>query len=97
MKAQIGESIADLSETAKRILKEGSVKARVRRAGMLQLMIFTVKRVKIANQHFVELFINRMIDVSELSRLADEFGLPVEAEIGRAFPDGKGAKDFLDL
>ena len=70
---------------------------RLKRAGMLQFQIFVVRRVKMGNKSFVELFLDRMIDISELIRIADEFGLPAEAENGRAFPKGTGAKDFVDL
>ncbi len=87
----------ELSESAKRILKEGSIKARVKRSGMLQMMTFTIKRIQVGNSHYVELFLDRVIDTSELLRLANELGLPIEAQNGRAFPTGKGAKDFLGL
>lgn len=86
------EGIAD---SARKILADGSVKIRVRRAGMLQLMTFRVRKVKHANIEFVELFVPRVIDMSELTRVANEVGLPVEAENGSAFPAGKGATDFV--
>jgi hypothetical protein len=84
-----------LSEQAKAIIKEGSVRVRVKRAGMLQFQIFTVKRVKAGQDEFVELWLDRVIDMSELERLANELGLPIETQNGRAFPEGKGAKDFI--
>ncbi len=85
----------ELSETAKRILNEGSVKVKLKRAGMLQFQIFKIRKVKLGSGEFVELFLDRVIDMSELIRLANEFGLPVEAQNGKAFPSGKGAKDFV--
>ena len=84
-----------LSESAKRIIREGSLRERVKRAGMLQFQVFKVKNVKLANEEFVELFLDKVIDMSELQRLADQFGLPVETQNGRAFPKGMGAKDFI--
>lgn len=84
-----------LSEQASAIIKEGSIRIRVKRAGMLQFQIFTVRKVKAGQDEFVELWLDRVIDMSELERLANELGLPVETQNGRAFPEGKGAKDFI--
>ena len=84
-----------LDERARRIIQEGSVKLRVKRSGMLQLMTFTIKHVSLGGSSFVELYTNRVIEMGELQRLAAETGLPVEAEGKRAFPTGKGAKDFI--
>ena len=86
-----------ISEVAKNILKAGSIKARVRRAGMLQVLTFNVRKVNQGNISFSELYVKRMIDLNELTRLAKEFGLPVEAENGRAFPEGAVAMDFIGL
>lgn len=86
-----------LSDKARAIIRDGSVKIRVRRTGMLQQMTFTVKRVDAGKEKFLELFSDRLIDMSELERVANETGLPVEAQNGRAFPEGLGAKDFLNL
>jgi hypothetical protein len=93
----IFELIALISETAQKILNEGKLRIRVKRAGMLQFQVFTVKRIKHGETHFVELFLPKVIDLSELLRLAKELGLPIEAENGRAFPEGTGAKDFTNL
>lgn len=46
-----------IDEKAKKIIQDGSVKIRVWRTGMLQLQTFTVKRVRIGQQEFVELFL----------------------------------------
>jgi len=84
------------SETAKKIISEGSIRTKVRRAGMLQFQIFKIRRIPLGKEQFVELFLEKVIDIAELQRLANELGLPVETENGRAFPEGKGAKDFVD-
>lgn len=86
-----------INENAKRIIKEGSIRLKVKRAGMLQFQIFKVKKVGIGDDYFLELFLDRVINMSELHRIANEIGIPVEAENGRAFPEGKGAKDFLNI
>lgn len=87
-----------VDEKALRIIKDGSIRLSVKRSGMLQFQVFTVKRIQLGkDDYYVELFLNRVIDMSELQRVANETGLPVEAENGKAFPEGKGAKDFLNL
>jgi hypothetical protein len=77
------------------ILKSGSVRIRVHRTGMFQVLTFTVKRVQIGQDTFSELYTQKILDRSELERVANETGLPVEAQNGRAMPDGKTAKDFI--
>ena len=86
-----------LSETARNVLLQGSIKVRVKRSGMLQQMTFIVKRIPLGKDTFPELFLDRVIDISELQRVANEIGLPVETQNGKAFPTGKAAKDFLNL
>lgn len=85
-----------LGDSARKIISDGSVRLRVRRSGMLQFQVFRIRKVPAGKgDYFVELFLDRVIDMSELQRVANDTGLPVEAENGRAFPDGKGAKDFI--
>ncbi len=83
-----------ISEKTKTILKHGSVKIQVSRSGMLQQITFTVRRVTVGNVTYTELFTNRIVDISELLRVANETGLPVSAPNGHAFPEGKSALDF---
>lgn len=87
----------ELSESAKSAIAAGSVKIRLKRDGMFQQLTFVVKKVKMGNFEYSELFTERIIDVSELSRIANEYGLPVEAKNGRAFPNGTSTKDFQNL
>ncbi len=84
-----------LSEAAKRVVSAGQVRERVRRAGMFQFQVFKIKRVPIGGTEFVELALDKVLDMSEVQRVADKFGLPVETQNGRAFPAGTGAKDFI--
>ena len=86
-----------VDERARKIIQDGSVKIRVWRTGMLQLQTFAVKRVRIGQQEFTELFLPKLLDRTELQRVANEYGLPIEAENGRAMPQGKGEKDFIGL
>jgi hypothetical protein len=86
-----------INDYAKRVLQEGSVRIKVKRFGMLQFQVFKVKRVRLGNSDFPELFIDKVIDMGELFRVANEIGLPVEAENGRVFPKGTEANDFAGL
>ena len=78
-------------------MKNGSAKIRVVRSGMFQQMTFTVRRVQLGNITYVELGIDRQVDMSELTRVANEIGLPIEAPNGKAFPKGTSATDFAGL
>ena len=75
----------------------GSIKIRVVRSGMFQQLTFTVKKVKLGNIEYIELFTERQIDMSELTRVANEVGLPIQAENGQAFPKGTTAQDFQSI
>jgi hypothetical protein len=86
--------VKKLSSAAEAVIRNGSVKIRVLRSGMYQQMTFKVKRAKNVNTEYLELFIDRMIDTREIIRIAEEFGLPVEAQNGKAFPEGTTASDF---
>lgn len=83
-----------LSDKAEEAISLGSVKIRVIRSGIYQQLTFTLKRVRLGDIEYVELFTNRIVDISELSRISDETGLPVEAQNGKAFPKGTSAADF---
>lgn len=83
-----------LSEMTRSVLRNGSVKIRVSRSGMLQQLTFTVRRTATGNVTYTELFTNRIVDVSELLKVANETGLPVSAPNGHAFPEGTSAVDF---
>jgi outer membrane receptor for monomeric catechols len=86
-----------LSEEAKRIISAGSIKIRVRRSGMLQQLTFSVKHSTLGNINYVHLYTDRIVDTSELLRIANEIGLPVQAPNASAFPKGTSAGDFADL
>ena len=85
-----------LDEVARSIVEEGGIRLRVKRTGMLQFLVFKIRKIQIGKDYYVELFVDRILDMSELQRVANDTHLPVEAENGRAFPEGKGAKDFLN-
>ncbi len=87
----------ELSSKAKEAIARGSFKIRVVRNGMFQQLTFSVKRTQLGNVTYVELATERLVDVSELTKIADDIGLPVEAQNGRAFPKGTSATDFADV
>jgi hypothetical protein len=86
----------ELSSKAMEILKAGSAKIRVRRSGMYQQITFTVKKARLGSIEYSELFTERLIEMPDMMRIAEEIGLPVECPSGRAFPKGKGAADFAE-
>jgi hypothetical protein len=86
-----------VDEKALNIIKEGSVRIKVKRSGMYQYLVFKVKKMPAGKDYWIELFVDRVLEMSELQRVAAETSLPVEAENGRAFPEGKGAKDFMNI
>jgi len=79
------------------ILKDGTVNIRVKRAGMLQIQTFIVKREKTPMGDVPYLTIDKFVDIPELMRVANEVQLPLNAKNGKIFPDGKSAKDFAGL
>ena len=82
------------SEKAAGIISAGEIKIRVIRSGMYQKLTFTVAKEKAGEVEYYELFTDRLIDASELTRIAEEVGLPVKAQNGRSFPKGTSARDF---
>ena len=79
------------------ILRAGSIKIRVHRTGMFQMLTFAVKRIQIGQDTFAELSTPKVLDRGELERVANETGMPVEAPNGRAMPAGRTAKDYIGL
>ncbi len=87
----------ELNQRAKEIIGKGSIKIRVVRNGMFQQLTFSVKRIKHGNIEYVELATDRQIDISELTKIAESVGLPVQSQNGQAFPKGTSAVDFVGL
>ena len=87
----------ELSQKAKEAIARGSVKMRVVRSGMFQQLTFVVKKIEMGNVSYVVLSTDRQVDVSELMKIAEEIGLPVVAQNGKAFPKGTSAGDFTGI
>ncbi len=81
----------DLSE----ILRKGFVEEKVNIAGISQKVVFKVVKKKYGSQEYVALHTDKLVGISDLSRIAEETGMPVESPVGSAFPKGKMAKDFI--
>jgi len=79
------------------ILKAGKAELRVHRKGMFQRIIFTVKIITEPYGKYPVLFTDRVIDLSEAVRLAEELQIPIEIPTGKVFPKGKSGKDFVGL
>lgn len=82
------------SEKANRAIRFGTVKVRVLRSGIYQQITFAVRKEKLGEMEFYELFTERIIDVSELLKVAEDIGLPVHAPNANVFPKGTSASDF---
>jgi len=78
-------------------LLKGEAVVRVKRSGMYQLLTFKVVRKATPVGVVPYLSLDRMLDLSELVRVAEEYRLPVESPAGRVFPRGKKETDFLGL
>ena len=83
-----------LSNRAQEALKAGLVELRVNRSGMFQRITFRTKTARLGSIEYNELFTERTIELTELAKIANEIGLPVEAPNGHAFPEGTSASDF---
>jgi len=78
-------------------LLKSELNVRVKRSGMYQLLPFKVVRKETPNGKVPYLVLDRMLDLSELMRVSEEYQLPVESPVGRVFPRGKKETDFLGL
>jgi hypothetical protein len=79
------------------ILKKPLIEIRVLRSGMFQRIPFKIIREKTPIGDVPYLTSDRIIDMNELLRIAEEYNLPVRAKNGTVFPKGKMAKDFIGL
>ncbi len=86
-----------ITNTAKDIIKKGEIVLEVNRSGITQKLTFKIKRIKVSNVEYVELFSDKLVGFSELQRLSNETGLPIESNNIKAFPTGLGIKDFINL
>jgi hypothetical protein len=84
-------------EKRKRMLEKGEEEIRVRRAGMLQSLSFRIVRAKTPFGQVPYMLVEKQVDLPELLRVCEEYGLPIEAPNGKIFPRGKMEKDFAGL
>lgn len=84
-----------INKDLKSLLDKGTVRIKVKRSGMHQFQVFTVRKVPFGKSYTVELFLDKVLDISEAKRVSNEMGMPVHAKNTHAFPEGKGAKDFV--
>ena len=79
------------------IIDKGSAELRVHRKGMFQRIIFTLKRIKEPYGEYPMLSTDRIIDLKEQVRLAEELQIPVETPHAKVYPRGKSGNDFVPL
>ncbi|MEM3408122.1 MAG: hypothetical protein QXF07_00790 [Candidatus Micrarchaeia archaeon] len=83
--------------TLDEVLRNGKGEYRVHRKGMFQRIIFTVKIIKEPYGEYPVLFTDRIIDMKEAVRLAEELQIAVFTPNGNVFPKGKSGKDLTEL
>lgn len=81
----------------KAILGKGEQDIRVKRAGMLQSLPFRIVRVATPFGQVPYMKVERVVDLPELMRVCEEYGLPIDSPNGKIFPRGKMEKDFANL
>jgi hypothetical protein len=84
-------------QSRKEILQSGSVDIRVKRAGVFQILTFTLEREQTPAGPVPYLVLDKFLDTPELLRIAEELQLPVKAKNGKFFPPGKMSVDFVGL
>ncbi len=84
-------------EKQREALSKSEVSVRVKRSGMYQLLPFKVIRKDTPNGKVPYLVLDRLLDLSELMRVSEEYQLPVESPVGKVFPRGRKETDFLGL
>ena len=91
------EEAAPPRPSVSEILAKGKIDIKVKRSGVIQFQEFIVKRGISPAGEYPYLFIDKFVDLSELIRVSEEYGLPVTAKNGNIFPKGKTSKDFAHL
>ncbi|MEM4633848.1 MAG: hypothetical protein QW275_01705 [Candidatus Anstonellaceae archaeon] len=81
----------------KEALSAGEISVRVKRNGIFQVLPFKVVRKDTPTGKVPYLVLDRYLDISELSRVAEEYCLPVQSPAGKVFPRGKKEQDFVGL
>lgn len=88
--------MAEVTPLGRRALEKGIVELRVKRQGIIQRLDFAVRRFPAGKgAEHVALCTEKIVDVSELERVAAETGLPVFSANGKVFPKGTGSSDFI--
>lgn len=81
----------------KTALEKGAVEERVKRFGIFQKLSFRLSRRKTPVGDVPYLVADRVVDLPELIRLSEEYGLPIDSPNGKIFPRGKKESDFAGL
>lgn len=81
--------------TRAQIIRKGSVEIDVTRQGSRQKIEFKVEKEETPVGKVPYLVTERIVDLSELLRVASEYDLPIKAPNGKFFPPGKKATDYV--
>ncbi len=84
-------------EKQKEALTKGEISVRVKRSGMFQVLTFKVIRKDTPLGKVPFLSLDRMLDLSELMRISEDYRLPVETPNMKIFPRGKKETDFAGI
>ena len=79
------------------ILSKGELELRVKRAGMYQTLTFKVVRHMTSVGAVPYLTVEKFVDLNELTKISEEYSLPVQAPNGKIYPRGKMELDFIGL
>lgn len=84
-----------INKKTKELIREGKIRIRVKKAGMYQYQTFIVKTVPFGNKNSVELFLDKILEITESEKIANDIGIPVHTKNIKVFPKSQGAKDFI--
>ncbi len=83
--------------TFERLVRMGVYRIRIRRSGMYQIIPFRIEFEDSPTGKVPYLKFDKIIDMQEIEKLAQEYNFPICVKNGRAFPKGKGANDFAQM
>jgi hypothetical protein len=84
-----------MHDTIAQALKQKEFRVRVKSGGMYQYIVLKATPVDFGSDKSMELFTDRNLEIREAERISNELGFPVHTRNCKAFPKGKGAKDFI--
>ncbi|MCX8196856.1 MAG: hypothetical protein N3G80_00880 [Candidatus Micrarchaeota archaeon] len=84
-------------EKQQEALQKGEIQVRCKRAGMYQILPFKLMRYPSPAGMVPYLVLDKYLEIAELTRIAEEYWLPVKALNGKVYPRGTKESDFAGL